>query len=404
MQLRYIGVLVACSVATVTMAQNTTTTTAKGRRTRELSPAEVNILGSYYSQTGEHSPVTGGIGTEELTDLTPTIIVNVPLDTVTNLNVNFGMDFYSSASSDQIDYNVSGASKSDTRTHLNVGISRRNNARRTIKGITIGGSTEYDYQSVSVGANWAIISKDGNRELSLGALAFFDTWSRIYPIELRGQGQLLDEDKRQSYSLSATLSQVINQKMQAALSSDVVYQTGLLSTPFQRVYFADQELPDIERLPDTRYKYPVGLRVNYYTSDYLTMRFFYRFYSDSWGMTANTVELETPIKIGPFFSFYPFYRYHTQTAVDYFAPYKAHLSTEELYTSDYDLAGINSHKAGLGLRYSPLEGITHFGLPFSRNSTQFKSIEVRGGNYWRSDGLKAFIISADLGFTIPGNK
>ena len=173
MQLRYIGMLVACSVATTTMAQNTNTTAANpGRKTRELSPTEVNILGSYYSQAGEHSPVTGGIGTEELTDVTPTIIVNVPLDSTTNLNVNFGMDFYSSASSDEIDYNVSGASKSDTRTHLNVGISRRNSARRTIKGITIGGSTEYDYQSLSVGVNWAIVSRDDNRELSLGALAY----------------------------------------------------------------------------------------------------------------------------------------------------------------------------------------------------------------------------------------
>jgi hypothetical protein len=325
----------------------------------------------------------------------------VPLDTVTNLQVNFGMDFYTSASSDQIDFNVSGASKSDTRTHLNIGLNRTNKSRRTIKGISIGGSTEYDYQSLSAGVNWAKSSVDGNRELSLGALAYFDSWSLIYPIELRDRGELLPENKRRSYSVSGTLSQVINRKMQASLSSDIVYQAGLLSTPFHRVYFTDQELPDIERLPDTRYKYPVGIRFNYYASDFMTMRIFYRFYTDSWGMTANTMELETPIKIGPFFSFYPFYRYHTQTAVDYFAPYKEHVSTETYYTSDYDLAGINSHKAGLGVRYSPLEGIARFGLPFTKNGTRFKSIEVRAGNYWRSDGLEAFIISTDLSFTLP---
>ncbi|MEJ8804291.1 DUF3570 domain-containing protein [Pontibacter sp. H249] len=400
MQLKYIGMLVACAVATTAMGQTTKTAT-KTRRARELSPAEVNILGSYYSQDGDHSPVTGGVGTEQLTDVTPTIIVNVPLDTVTNLNVNFGMDFYSSASTDKIDYNVSSASKSDTRTHLNVSLSRRNNARRIIKAITVGGSTEYDYQSVSVGANWAQSSSDGNRELSLGALAFFDSWSLIYPEELRGNGELLSTKRRQSYSLSATLSQVINRRMQASLSTDIVFQTGLLSTPFHRVYFKDRELPDIERLPDTRLKYPIGLRLNYYTSDYLTMRFFYRFYTDSWGMTANTLELETPVKIGPFFSFYPFYRYHTQAAAEYFAPYKEHSSTDTYYTSDYDLAGINSHKLGLGVRYSPLQGITRFGLPFSKKVTQLKGIELRAGNYWRSDGLKAFIISTDLNFTIP---
>lgn len=402
MQLRYAFILVACSLATVSFAQTKSFT--KVRRSRELTPAEVNILGSYYSQDGSHSPVTGGIGTEELTDVTPTIIVNVPLDTVTNLNVNFGMDFYSSASTDNIDFNVSSASSSDTRTHLNVSLSRLNKARRTIKSVTVGGSTEYDYQSVSIGTNWSQESVDGNRELSLGVLAFFDSWSLIYPIELRGNSGLLDTKKRQSYSFSATLSQVINRKMQAALSTDVVYQTGLLSTPFHRVYFQDQTMPDIERLPDTRLKYPLGLRLNYYTSDNLTMRFFYRFYTDSWGMTANTVEFEAPVKIGPFFSFYPFYRYHTQTAVDYFADFKEHTSTETYYTSDFDLSDLNSHKVGLGVRYSPLEGITKFGLPFSKGTAQFKSIDLRFGNYWRSDGLKAYIISTDLGFTLPRRK
>ena len=401
MQLRYIGLMMACTLASSAFAQ-TTTTTAPARRVRKLEATEVNILGSYYSQDGNHSPVTGGIGTEQLTDVTPTVIVNVPLDTVTNLNVNFGMDFYSSASTDNIDFNVSSASKSDLRTHLNVGISRRNSLTRITKSLMLGGSTEYDYQSLSVGAGWAKESLDGNREFSLNGMIFYDTWSLIYPEELRNNGQqLVSTNKRQSYNLSATLSQVINRKMQASLSADIVYQSGLLSTPFHRVYFREQELPRVEQLPDQRLKYPVGLRVNYYVNDYLTSRFFYRFYSDNWGITANTVELETPIKFGPFFSFYPFYRFHNQSAADYFAPYKEHSLSEEFFTSDYDLSGFSSHKVGLGIRYSPLFGIGKLGLPFSKSKTLFKGIEIRFGNYWRSDGLKAFIISTDLNFTLP---
>ncbi|WP_108213871.1 DUF3570 domain-containing protein [Pontibacter mucosus] len=401
MQLRYIGLMVACTLATSAVAQ-TPVTSAPARRVRKLEDTEVNILGSYYSQDGNHSPVTGGVGTEQLTDVSPVVIVNVPLDTVTNLNVNFGMDFYSSASTDNIDFNVSSASKSDLRTHLNVGISRRNSLSRITKSVTLGASTEYDYQSFSLGATWAKESLDGNREFSLSGMVFFDTWKLIYPEELRGNGDLVSNDKRQSYTLSATLSQVLNQKMQASLSADIVYQSGLLSTPFHRVYFREQELPRVEQLPDQRFKYPVGLRLNYYVNDYLTTRFFYRFYSDSWGLTANTVELETPIKLGPFFSFYPFYRFHNQSAADYFAPFKEHSPSQEFYTSDYDLSGLSSHKAGLGIRYSPLTGIGRFGLPFSKNRAHFKGIEVRFGNYWRSDGLRAFIISTDLNFTLPG--
>ncbi|WP_114778284.1 DUF3570 domain-containing protein [Botryobacter ruber] len=398
MQLKYAGLLVACTMATASFAQTTPT---PARRVRKLEPAEVNILGSYYSQDGNHSPVTGGIGTEQLTDGTPTIIVNVPLDSVTNLNVNFGMDFYSSASTDNIDYNVSSASSSDTRTHLNISLSRRNSLSRITKSISLGGSTEYDYQSFSAGAGWAVESADGNREFSLGVLAYWDAWSLIYPIELRSGEQLVKSDKRQSYNLSATYSQVINQKIQASLSADLVYQSGLLSTPFHRVYFRGMELPRVEQLPDTRLKYPVGLRVNYYLNDYLTTRFFYRFYTDSWGITANTFELETPVKFGPFFSVYPFYRFHLQTAAAYFAPFQEHSLREEFYTSDYDLSGFSSHKTGLGLRYSPLMGIKSFGLPFTKHKSIFKGIELHFGSYWRSDGLKAYIISTDLGFTLP---
>ena len=388
----------------VTAAVAQDTPAASSPRVLELQPIDVNILGSYYQQDGNHSPVTGGIGTEYLTDVTPTVIVNVPLDSVSSLNVNFGMDFYSSASTDRIDpTTISSASSSDMRTHLNVGFSRRNNYRHITKSITLGASTEYDVQSLSLGLSWSKGSKNENRELSLAGELYYDAWTLIYPVELRGNpSPLVPNSSRKSLNLSATLSQVINRRMQASLTTDLVYQSGLLSTPFHRVYFQEQDLPNVEQLPDNRLRYPLGLRLNYYLSDYLTTRFFYRFYHDSWNITANTFEVEVPVKIGPFFSVYPFYRYHSQTAADYFQPYKTHHIGEEFYTSDYDLSSFTSQKVGLGVRYSPLFGMGNFGFPFKSRKTNFKSIDLRYANYWRNDGLRSFIISTDLGFTIPG--
>ncbi|WP_439883284.1 DUF3570 domain-containing protein [Pontibacter sp. MBLB2868] len=401
MQLVYrcIGFVAAFAMASFSgFAQNSVP--RNSRRVQDLPPADVNILASYYTQDGNHSPVTGGIGTEELTDVTPTIIVNVPMDTVTNLLVNFGMDFYSSASTDNIDFNVSSASSSDTRTHINVGLSRRNSLSRVTKSITVGGSNEYDYNSVSLAASWAKESADGNREVSFAGQVFFDKWKIIYPIELRGR-DWVDTDKRQSFNFSANVAQVINRRLQVSLSADLVYQTGLLSTPFHRVYVEEQAEPLVEKLPDSRLKLPVGLRANYYLSDLLTARMFYRFYVDDWGIVGSTAEVELPFKLGPFFSIYPFYRFHTQTAADYFAPFKEHSLSQEFYTSDYDLSDLTSNKVGLGVRYSPLFGVAKFGLPFSSHDTKLKSIELRASQYWRSDGLKAFLISTDLGFTIP---
>ena len=75
-------------------------------------PIEVDFLINYYQQDGNHSAVTGGEGTEELTNAAPMIIVNIPIGD-NNLSLNGGIDVYSSASSDNIDPEVSGASKGD---------------------------------------------------------------------------------------------------------------------------------------------------------------------------------------------------------------------------------------------------------------------------------------------------
>ena len=41
------------------------------------SEVEANFLSSYYNQDGNNSPVTGGVGTESLTDFANVFIINV---------------------------------------------------------------------------------------------------------------------------------------------------------------------------------------------------------------------------------------------------------------------------------------------------------------------------------------
>jgi len=57
------------------------------------------------------------------------------------------------------------------------------------------------------------------------------------------------------------------------------------------------------------------------------------------------------------FTFTPFVRFHTQSASDYFAGFEEHLSSEEFYTSDFDLSQLKSFKYGLGLSYAPIYGV-----------------------------------------------
>jgi hypothetical protein len=145
----------------------------------------------------------------------------------------------------------------------------------------------------------------------------------------------------------------------------------------------------VEKLPSTRFKLPVGLRLNYFIGDGLILKSYYRFYVDDWGIRSHTASLEVPVKITPFFSISPFYRYYTQTASKYFAPYESHTESDSYYTSNYALAGFSSQFFGAGIRLSPPDGIGH---------THLSTLEIRYGHYTQTTDLVSDVISLNLTF------
>lgn len=378
---------------------------------------EANFLSSYYNQDGNNSPVTGGIGTEALTDFANIFIINVPIDSINSIGIYGGADAYTSASTDNIDSNVSSASVNDVRTYGTLSYNRKNLKRNETYGIRGGYSKEYDYKSVSTGFSITKEWNHGNTELNFTGQAFFDKWmgkngsdQLIYPELWLGDtfGYLnLSSPNRNSYNAQMFISQVINSRLQIGLSAEFIYMTGLLSTPFHSVYFAGKEdyEMDIERLPSSRLKLPFGVRLNYFPLHFLVLRTYYRYYSDDFGINAHSFEIETPLKFNSSFSISPFYRFHTQTASLYFAPKNSHLAPGEpnsniYYTSDYDLSALNAHKFGLGLKYYPSYGLLRSRPIFDTHGVfMFKYVELRTAMYKRSTDLSAYNVSINLAFS-----
>ncbi len=360
---------------------------------RKLKFEEANIVSSYYTQQGNRSAVTGGIGTESLFDIANSIDLKMSYQASKNIKHNLGLDinldYYSSASSDNIDpRSVSGASKEDVHFYPSLSYSRSNEKERNTIGANVAFSTEWDYTSYGGGINYASHTADNNTEFTFKANAFFDTWQVILPAELRVNGQRRDQEgnfkARNSYNIGFGFSQVINRNLQIMLFAEPSYQEGLLSTPYHRIYFTDNSLK-VEKLPGTRVKLPVSIRGSYFLGDRFVIRSLYRYYRDDWGMQAHTVSAETSIKLTPFISITPHYRFNSQTAVRYFAPYQKHAVTDAFYTSDYDISDFNSGFWGAGVRFSPPGGIL--------GNRWWKSAEIRYGHYNRSDGMVSHIIS-----------
>jgi len=398
---------------------------------RVLETAEIDLLFSYYNQDGQNAAVTGGEGTEELTDATASIVVKIPLNPNDILTMDVGISAYSSASTSNIDpfdknsrraspfSASSGASQSDVLVHFNPSYEHSSQDRNSVFSAQAYVSSEYDYFSIGFGGGYARLFNEKNTEIAASFQVFLDKWNPQYPVELRdgffdsritGIGtynpafEAFSDETRNSYALSLSFSQILGKRMQGSIFMDVVSQKGLLGTPHQRVYFGDsndffiedfQLADNVEQLPDNRFKIPIGARLNYYLSDLIVLRSYYRYYSDDWGITAHTASLEAPIKLSDKFTLYPNYRYYKQTAADYFYEKDMAVSNLDFYTSDYDLSAYNSHQYGMGIRYKDIfttAKVFTFGL---------KTIDFRFGKYDRSDGLDSYIFS--LGTTFVGD-
>lgn len=436
---------------------------------RVLESAEVDFLMSYYAQDGNNAAVTGGVGTEELTDMTPTIVVAMPLNADDVLSVDAGISAYTSASSSNLDpfdsskgFNSSpwvassGASYSDIWGSVTVGYDHSSDSRNSLWGAHANVAMEFDYFSIGFGGSYTQLFNEKNTEVGVKAQVYLDQWRPRYPIEFtayldangnplqgffngtdiyRQNGSvvlpsdsdswapvdrfgLINDKGRNSFALSLSFSQILSKNAQVSLFVDIVQQTGWLSNPMQRVYFQDRanyyvgnpnSIPnytassntdvfhlgdDIERLPDARIKTPIGMRFNYFINAWLSVRTYYRYYFDDWGMSSHTANIELPVKLNDRFTVYPMYRYYTQTAIDYFAPYNEHLSTDSYYTSDFDLSEYDANQYGFGFRYTDIFTKLHiyrFGL---------KSIDLRFNHYDRSTGLNANIVSGGAKFVM----
>ena len=149
MQLRYIVIMTGFFLfPALAIAQDDL------QKKSRIGEVEVDILSSYYEQSGDHSAVEGGAGTQTLSDKVFSVSVSVPIDSVKLFSLSVSADTYSSASSDHIDGVGSRAvlstpSAQDARVYGNLSYSRIMKKGTTLS-IGVGFSSEFDVKSASL--------------------------------------------------------------------------------------------------------------------------------------------------------------------------------------------------------------------------------------------------------------
>jgi Protein of unknown function (DUF3570) len=386
-------IFTAAAISVMLFSKAQTVTDSSGFKSRKLKIEEINFISSYYAQDGDHASVTGGIGSQKLTDLVN--VLDIKLTSYDkklrkhSFGLSCGIDQYTSASSDKIDLQAnSSASHADVRVYPAIDWTIENEKKRTSIGFGLSSSAEFDYFSFGASLNFSKKTKNKNGEFNAKLQTYIDQVTLIAPVELRNTAPS-GKASRQTFAGSISYSQIINDKLQVMFLADAVQQNGYLSLPFHRVYFNDGSVSQ-ENLPDARFKIPLGFRANYFLGDMVIIKTYYRYYSDNWGLKSHTFDIELPVKITPFISVSPFYRFYNQSAIKYFAPYENHITSDQYFTSNYDMSEFNSDFFGAGIRIAPPKGV--LGI------NHFNMLEFRYGHYTKNNGMLAEIVSLNLKF------
>src|ERR1700688_2791759 len=100
----------------------------------------------------------------------------------------------------------------------------------------------------------------------------------------------------ESRSYEAGLSQVITKNLIAGATLEVITDQGLLSKPYRSIRYLDPAVPlgyslGTQIYPNTRTSTAVEGRAKYYLPYRAAASVSYRYFSDTWGIRANTIEL-----------------------------------------------------------------------------------------------------------------
>lgn len=361
---------------------------------QKVKQVDIELVYDQYLQDGNNSAVTGGQGTEELMVYGPQLTISGTTESH-SVSIQTGIDVISSASTDNIDFVESSASKVDARTYLN-GTYTHYLAGGLAISANAGFSIESDYFSLGYMVG---VSKENTERLSswFARLQVFNDdlrWGRldkqangpetlIYPVELRYK-EWFDEDHRQSYNLALGFTQVLSKRTTFGLFYELGIQKGLLSTPFHRVIFSDSTKA-VEMFPDSRVKSGLSVRLNHFAGGSTIMKNHLITYLDDFGTFGIGLENETVLKLNAQWNLLPNIRVYFQDGSRYFAPYGEHSPDDSYYTSDYDLSNFQSIRAGMGFKFHPIAKQV---LKMHLQTLLFRYSYMR-----RSDGLTAHIMT-----------
>jgi hypothetical protein len=294
--------------------------------TATLPPDTVDAL--YHGYEGGGMDING-----------PFVLVRKSAGTNFSLNGHYYVDSVSSAS---IDVRATASAYEEERTEYSAGVDFLH--EKTIVSAGYTNSEENDFSADTV---FVSVSQDFFGDLTNLSLGYSRGWDEVGMI----QSDFSEDVDRQNYKLG--LSQVITKNMLFGVDVDIITDEGYLNNPYRvyRYQSGSSFETATEKYPQTRTSTAVALRSLYYLPYRASIKAEYRYFTDSWGIEADTFELQYIHPVGPSWVFEGRYRYYQQTSADFYSDLFPFQDSQDFMGRDKELSTFSDYTIGLGASY-----------------------------------------------------
>ena len=316
------------------------------------APALAGVLPEDRADVLWHS-YNGG----DITIQGPSVLVRKKVGDNLSLSANYYEDMISSAS---IDVKLSASPYHETRKQESLGADYLHGKSTYSAGFIT--SKEPDYKA---NTSYFSVSQDMFGDLTTLTLGYRRGWDRIYEDRKDSQTQQIVTDTifyngrpatadHRGYSLS--LTQILTRNAILGFNYELLTDQGYLANPYRKIRYlspgqgAGFTLAD-QVYPNTRTSNAASAQLKYYLPYRAALTGQYRFFHDTWGILAHTVELDYTHPAGKHWILESSLRYYTQKHADFYSDLFPRANYQNFMARDRELAAFNSYTLGAGASY-----------------------------------------------------
>jgi len=248
---------------------------------------------------------------------------------------------------------------------------------KTLMSFNLRQSDEDDYFAQSFSVNVSQDTFGDLTNLSMG-LSYGDN-------DIKRNGDDIFEEESQQYRLRAGINQILTRNLTASLNIEAIADDGYLNNPYRTVRYIDNSIPSgvgyqSEIYPQTRNSFATKLSASYYLPYRAALFLHYRYFSDSWEIKANDIEVGYRHPFGDTFELELKLRYYQQSAANFYSDLYPYKDAQNYLARDKELSDFDNMTIGIGITYSIPDSLS-YGHSRSEASLQWDYIDFNYNNF-----------------------